>query len=281
MSASKRKNRKKNKTLNFKLVITLLVIILIVLIPTIVIYKMISKQEDYYKIESRIDKVKDNEIIKDSNYVTIGWLRVQGTNLDLPIVYSEDSSEEFPVQLEKFVWSENNDDKFHRMIKIDGHNIFNLSAHPKMKSDDFNRFEELMSFVYYDFAKDNKYIQLTLDGKDYLYKVFYVGFISQSQETTFRIYDDDNKTDIKNRIKYYKNNSIYDYDVDVDENDKLISLATCTRIFGADDNTSFYVVGRLVRDDEKINDYKVTKNDRYKEIEKILKGDDKDADESA
>ena len=279
MSLKKQSKKKKGIKLsaNLKACIALL-IIMIVLIP-IIVYKLSADKGDYYKIESRINKVKDNEIIENSNYITIGWLRVQGTKLDLPIVYSE-VDEDFPVQLEEFVWSENKDDKFHNMIRISGHNIFNLSAHPKKKSDLFHRFEELMSFVYYDFAKDNKYIQLTIDGKDYLYKIFFTGFVSKSQETSFLDIDDYSKKEMKNQLEYYKENSLYEYDVDVDENDKIISLSTCTRIFG-DDDQNFYVVGRLVRDNEKIDNYKVTKKDEYKKIEEILKGDEEDAEENA
>ena len=39
-----------------------------------------------------------------------------------------------------------------------------------MKS--FNNFENLPSFLYYDFAKDNKYIQYSDEKNNYLYKIY-------------------------------------------------------------------------------------------------------------
>ena len=71
-----------------------------------------------------------------------------------------------------------------------------------------------------------------------------------------------------------KENSIYDYDVDVSEEDDFASVSTCTRMLGTDVYVNFFVVGRLMRKDEKYDNYIVKKNDNYKKIDKILKGDD-------
>ena len=57
-------------------------------------------------------------------------------------------------------------------MNIFGHNIFNLGPSPKKSSNNFKRFEELMNFIYHDFAQENKYIQFTINGKDYVYKIF-------------------------------------------------------------------------------------------------------------
>ena len=74
-------------------------------------YRIIHNQTNYYKVDSRIEKLKKEKPIDDSNYKAIGWLKVQGTNIDLPIVHSKYSDEDFPVQLEKFVWTLDNFDK--------------------------------------------------------------------------------------------------------------------------------------------------------------------------
>ena len=66
MSLKKQSKKKKGIKLsaNLKACIALLVI-MIVLIP-IIVYKLSADKGDYYKIESRINKVKDNEIIENS-----------------------------------------------------------------------------------------------------------------------------------------------------------------------------------------------------------------------
>ena len=187
---------------------------------------------------------------------------------------NDDDSEDFPVQLESFGWAKKKFDKNSTYFDITGHNIFNLSSTPKIKSDMFNRFEELMAFVYYDFAKDNEYIQLTIDNKDYVYKIFSVGFIDKSVASFFPMKSDASKDDIKELIEIFKEKSLYKYNIDVNANDKIISLSTCTRFYGVNSDTEFYVVGRLIRDDEKINHYNVTKNKKYEKVLKKLKGDE-------
>lgn len=270
----KRKKKKIDKVKHKTIAITCLMFAVVLGLVIFLLFRLIKNNNNYYSIEPRTKELEKVKPFKDSNYKAIGWLRVQGTNLDLPIVYSENKYEEFPVELENFVWSRNRDTKFTNYVDITGHNIFNLSANPKIKSDSFSRFEELMAFVYYDFAKDNEYIQLTLDGKEYLYKIFMVGFVNKSDETFFPKNDEVSKDDLKKQLEWLEKDNIYKYNIDVNENDKLIALSTCTRFYGEKQQVSFYVVGRLLRDGEKINHYKVTKSSKYKNIEKILKGDE-------
>lgn len=273
MSWRKKKKEIHNVKHKVKLIIGLMFAVVIGLI--ILLCFKILNPGDYYKIESRVNEVKNTGKIKDTEYETAGWLRIQGTDIDLPILYSENPSAEFPVQMESYVWLDNLSKDFSNQINVSGHNIFNLSATPKIKSENFHRFEQLMAFVYYDFAKDNEYIQLTWDGKDYIYKIFSVGFINRTSSSFFLTYSNSTKEKVKKQVKRVKEESLYDYDVDVNEDDKILSLSTCTRFYGADGGVDFYVTGRMLREDEKIRHYKVTKKSNYNEIEKKLKGDEK------
>ena len=270
-----RKKKKEMRKIKHKaiLIICLMFAVVIGLIILLTL-RIIKNNTGYYKIDSRVEELNKEKPIENSGYKAVGWLKIQGTDIDLPIVHSEDQYEEFPVQLESFVWSRTDVKKDNTYFDIVGHNIFNLSAKPKIKSDMFNRFEQLMAFAYYDFAKNNQYVQLTIDDEDYIYKIFAVSFIDKSLATFFPTRGNPDESMIKNLIEIYENESLYKYDVDVNENDKIISLSTCTRFYGADSNKDFYVVGRLLREDENINHYKVAKNNNYKKVEKILKGDE-------
>lgn len=268
-------DKKKAKNSNGKNIIILSIVMVSLVFVFVVVLSVLVSFKKYYKIESRVSNValaNDNQ--KDSRYRTSGWLKVQGTNLDLPVLTGINDNTNFPVEMKKYVWSINGDGKFHNKIDIMGHNIFNLSSSPKLYSDDFYRFEELMGFVYYDFAKENKYIQLTIDGKDYLYKIFSVNFLDAVDVDSFPSGDYE-KSDLKYQIDLFKKLSLYDYDIEVNENDNLISLITCTRFFGNDRYIDFLVNGRLVREGESVNNYSVVKNKKnYAKVENILKGDD-------
>ena len=66
---------------------------------------------------------------------------------------------------------------------------------------------------------------------------------------------------------------MYDIDVDVNEDDKLLSLMTCTRFYGGD-SYSFIVDARKLRDGEKQIVSKVSTNENYKRIaERMKEGD--------
>ena len=69
----------------------------------------------------------------------------------------------------------------------------------------------------------------------------------------------------------YKEKSLYDYDIEVDEKDKLITLVTCTRFFKEQGNVNFIVSGRLLRENEKNKKYEIKKNKKnYLKLEEEM-----------
>lgn len=269
-------SKKTHRLLNKKnLSICLISSCLILFIIFCLVFHLFNKK--VFSVESRIEEVSNFELLDDSSdFETIGWLRIQGTSIDYPIIYTSKDVDSFPVEIENFVWSVNSDTHFHNQINIIGHNIFNLSSQPLMHSEEFHRFEELMDFVYYDFAKENQHIQLTIDGEDYVYKVFAVEFVRTADivDIGMNLPDDYINAHLQEHIDYLNTNSMYDYDIDVNNQDSIIILNTCTRFFGTDPQYDFIVAGRLVRDGESYANVRISKNDSYQDIENILKGDD-------
>ena len=228
---------------------------------------------NYYPIVSRIDEIKKYAKKDTEDYATIGWLRVQGTNIDYPIIYAP--TYDFSGMTYDFLWNEVSSDKLLNQVTVSGHNILNLSSKPLVANENHKRFEQLMSFVYLDFVKDNKYVQYTANGNDYLYKIFSVSFSKRSDIEKFTR-KDFTKNEMKEYLKKSLGDSIFNFDVDVDENDKILSLVTCTRMFGHYNEIEFKIDARLVRDGEPRLNYGVEKSDNYHEIEKIMKGGEND-----
>ena len=251
----------------------------VIIILGIALVSFFFNKKDYFKIEPRNDKIESEKIKDDDNFKTVGWIRVQGTNIDMPVIVVKNEDVEYPAEREKYAWSTNSDGKFYNKMNIMGHNILNLSPIPRKSSKDFNRFEELMAFVYEDFAKENEYIQLTFNDKEYIYKIFSVGFILETDVSLFPKGKNSEKQ-LANQLRIFNNTSIYDYDVDVNTKDSFISLITCTRFFGRDKYLNFVVTGRLLREDEKIVKYSMKKNSKYKELEKIWDGEYEDEKEN-
>ena len=85
----------------FGLGVSILGLVAIILIALLCL-KIYSSNKSYYSVKPRSKNVEQSKIIKDSNYKTIAWLRIQGTNVDMPIIWSKNENEEFPVELENY-----------------------------------------------------------------------------------------------------------------------------------------------------------------------------------
>ena len=270
MKRSKGKKRKNNK--NWRLLLigstTVLLIGIVLLLNSLL---SLLNIKPIYQIETRVENIekyaKENE-----EYTVSGWLRVQGTNIDYPILYDKDY-----MKLEnlagEYTWVLNNKEDMYDRTLILGHNIRNVSSNPLIANKEHDRFEQLMSFLYYDFAKENQYIQYTKGDKDYLFKIFAVTML---EDTDLKYSSNMTKEVLKEYIDATIDQSYFKYDVEVDEEDKIITLITCTRFFSGSRTYKFKVDARLVGEDEKIELSKVTEKESYKEIKEIMKGGEVD-----
>ena len=270
MKRSKGKKKKNNK--NWRLLLigstTVLLIGIVLLLNSLL---SLLNIKPIYQIETRVENIekyaKENE-----EYTVSGWLRVQGTNIDYPILYDKDY-----MKLEnlagEYTWVLNNKEDMYDRTLILGHNIRNVSSNPLIANKEHDRFEQLMSFLYYDFAKENQYIQYTKGDKDYLFKIFAVTML---EDTDLKYSSNMTKEVLKEYIDTTIDQSYFKYDVEVDEEDKIITLITCTRFFSGSRTYKFKVDARLVGEDEKIELSKVTEKESYKEIKEIMKGGEVD-----
>ena len=266
MSGRKKKLSAKLKRYNVVLIVSL--VVLMALLGTLMVYKMVGSKA-YYKIESRDENIAKSKSNDSKDHETIGWIRVQGTNIDYPVYGVIQDSYEYPVT-DSFLWSLNMDKEFHDMLLVYGHNVMNLGPNPTKHSDKFTRMEELMNFVYYDFAQENQYIQITINGKDYLYKIFAVNFMKVSELNEYP--EGDWEKQIKKEyLERIKAESIYDYKVDADENDDILSVVTCSSFFTDGVNYDFIVTGRRVAEGEAIEKTSVHRNKNYVQIDEIMK----------
>lgn len=229
---------------------------------------------NYYKFKSHTnDMILESKKYDNDDYAVSGWLDVANTSINLPIFRAIRKSFDYPVSMEKYGWILNTDDLHHDFMMIFGHNVMNLGV-PKKNDSTFKRFEELMGYTYEDFTNSHEYFQYTVDGKEYIYKIFAVDFFESSTIYKFPLHPGSASLNKKEVIKLLKENNIYKMDVDVNVNDDILLLTTCTRMFGSDMTYEIVVSGRLLRSGEKIDSYEVIKSGKYDYIEKTLKGDD-------
>ena len=245
-----------------------IVIVIFLIVAILSISLLMKAPHKEYEIDSRVNNVK--ELKDNTSLIMLGWIRVQGTDIDYPIIYKNIYTDSENVD---YLWSlsmaSDDRDEENRDV-IYGHNLRNVSSNPILNDHSLVRFEQLMYFTNYKFAKENQFIQLTVDGKDELYKIFGAAFVSPTMDSGEIT---ETKEETENYIKEALKSSIYDYHTQVNGEDDIISLITCTRFFGIQsDITQFRIDARKVRENEKAINSRVTKTSNYDIIEKIIGG---------
>ena len=270
----KKKHNKKMKKFSKSYLLIALIAVIIILLGlgffkgTKIIYQIEDRKEAFNKAKKEYD---------NDNTKTVGWLRVQGTDIDTPIVSLEDYNDLATISsiTNNYLINNNSNEYLYNKVDILGHNIINLSSNPRINSPNFTKFEGLMAFIYPNFVKDNKYIQYRVNGKDYLYKIYAVRIQDSYKGIETLALTNYTKKETKEYIDKVKKESIYKFNVDTRDDDNLISLITCTRFFGPDKEAAFVVDARMLRQKEKARNYTVKITDNYKKIEKYMeKGDE-------
>lgn len=248
---------------NILIVVLLLLLALSIFIFTI--YKKINVKDNLnqkkeimnVKFESGIDKINSFDA---GEYYKIGWLQVQGTNIDTVILDSRTANVELDYS---YGWrSVSYQDGENREVLM-GHNILNVSSNPMLPNELLKNFESLLAFTYAGFAKENLYIQYTKNGVDELYAIYAIGFHDYEYDRAESFSKQD---DVKKYIEKARENSIYNYDIEVNENDQIITLKTCTRYFGLFEKQEFYIEARKVRENEKTYKYSVNTNSNFDKL---------------
>lgn len=252
---------KLNKKKFISSVSLVLLVILFIIFGISFIFKSFNSNSEYKKMNlnfsSRINKFEE---FISNDYYKIGWLQVQGTNIDVPILDARSSNIDLSYS---FGWRSSTYTTGENREVLLGHNVLNVSNQPMLSNEKLQDFESLMSFSYYKFAKDNLYIQYTKNGKDELYLIYAISFYDYTYDNSESISD---SKKIKEYINDVRKNSIYDYDVEVDSSDTLITVKTCTRYFGLSEKQQFIIDARKVRDNEEIVKYSVKTNDNFEKL---------------
>lgn len=87
-------------------------------------------------------------------------------------------------------------------------------------------FKKLTKFLEEEFAKNNPYIYLTTEKEISKWKIFSIMIIPKNTTTHTRIEFSSSK-ELSNHISWLIDNSIIDFEEDVELNDQLMTLQTC------------------------------------------------------
>lgn len=209
-------------------------IINIVLISIIAIcaYKIYDKSAEYKKADEsyeqiRLEKENENNNNLFNKYEDYrGWIKVDNTNIDYPIVQGKDNSFYLDKDINKNYVSSGSIFMNYLNNGFDDENTVLFGHHMRNKT----MFAQLKKYKEKEFFYGNNDIEIEIeDGKTLKYKVFsaYVTDAKDNYITTNFV----DKTKYKEFLERIKNKSIYKPNIDVNEDDKIITLSTCSYEF--------------------------------------------------
>lgn len=181
------------------------------------------------EIETSMLKIDFDNLIS-FNSDTIGWIRVLGTDINYPVVQTNDNSfyltHSFDKSYNKAGWifadytnSNLKDNQLDENTVIYGHNRENRSM--------FGTLSNTLKKEWRDTEK-NRYINFSTRDESMLWEVFSTYTIDSEGYYIKTNFSSDEE--YEEFIKTIKSRSIYDFNINVTTNDKILTLSTCTNI---------------------------------------------------
>jgi len=227
------------KKLNIKQIfLNILIAIFIILLIISILYitkwlidnmankKIADKVSEAIVEESGSEEAKyevDFEKLKQINNQIVAYLKVNETNIEHAVVQAEDNEYYLRKDLEKkyniggsiFMDYKNKLDGTDKNIVIYGHNIKDGSM--------FGTLKNILNEEWYS-NEENHIIDLITEQENQKYQVFSVYKIENED---YYINTDFEENEFKDFIQTLKNRSIKDFNIEITENDSILTLSTC------------------------------------------------------
>ena len=238
----KKAKHSKRKKMNFLRFFILLICVVTICISVFHIVKWMKEnkksKENKNKIQDSVTIEDDNIIVdfnklKEENSDTVAWLKVEGTNIEYPVVKAQDNDFYLYHSFDKtynsagwiFADYKTLFDGTDKHIVIYGHNRRDGSM--------FGTLKKILEKDWYE-NEDNKYITFITEEGTTKYEVFSVYKIEdEDYYITNRFNSNDEYEELINTVK---GRSIHDFGSEVLRSDKMLTLSTCA------DNNKYRVV---------------------------------------
>lgn len=230
----KRKDKKKKVLIINIIQILLLVVLVYSAIHIAIWYKNNESNKKIIKETLKTVKINDDtktkqkyevdfKELKNKNSDTIAWLKVENTNIEFPIVKTNDNSyylsHNFNKEYNKAGWIfadyKNKFDTTDKNIVIYGHNMRDNSM--------FGSLKDVIKKEWYN-NESNKYITLITEEEYHIYEVFSV---YQIEKEDYYIKTNFKNNEFEEFINTIKERSKKDFNVKVTKDDNILTLSTC------------------------------------------------------
>ncbi len=190
-----------------------------------------NPEDDYwYYINMDMMSVDFNEL-KNKNPDTVGFIKVNGTNINYPVVQTTNNDYYLTHAFDK---SENDAgwiyaDYRNNMVNFDKNTI--IYGHGRLNNTMFGSLKNITNSSWYN-NKDNYIIKFSTPTENTLWQVFSVYTIKAESyylQTTFT-----SDTEYNTFLQTLKGRSVKDFSATVNSYDKIITLSTCKDVAGTE-----------------------------------------------
>lgn len=235
-----------NKILRIINILEVIVLILLLSFSTTKIVTWNKENIETKALITELNTIKDTQNdtlnineLKSKNNDTIGWIKVNNTNIDYPLVQSKDNNYYLTHNYNKkktsagwiFLDKRNNKDLSNKNNIIYGHSRKDKSM--------FGTLKYTLNKNWYK-NKDNLIIKITTETKKYNYEVFSIYTIEK--ENYYLQTDFTTKKEYKTFLNILKERSIYDFKIDIENTTSILTLSTCYK-----DNQRVVVHAKLIK----------------------------------
>lgn len=189
-----------------------------------------DKKDDYWDyMKMSLLEVDFNDLLQ-KNSDTVGWIKVNGTNINYPIVQTTDNNFYLHHAFDK---SKNDAgwvfmDYRNNSINFDQNTV--IYAHSRYNGTMFGSLKNILDSSWYN-NKDNYIIRLSTPTENTMWQVFSVYTIEkESYYITTKFSSDSMYSEFLNTIK---ERSDVNFSATVNTNDKILTLSTCKDNFGS------------------------------------------------
>ena len=180
--------------------------------------------------ESKTERMIQLEELQKENEEIIGWLEIEGTNINYPVLQTSDNDYYLTHNYKKEKASTGSIFLDKDFDLINGSSNYLIYGHRNKQG---LMFEDLIKYAEEDFYKEHTKIKFTTNKDDSIYEilsVFYSRVYYKSEQNVFRYYyfvNAENEQEYNDFVKNAKKASIYDTGVTAKYGDQLLTLSTC------------------------------------------------------
>lgn len=179
---------------------------------------------------TKTERMLQLEELQKENEEIIGWLEIEGTNINYPVLQASDNDYYLTHNYKKEKSSTGSIFLDKDFDLINGSSNYLIYGH---RSKSGLMFEDLMKYAKEDFYKEHTKVKFTTNKDDSLYEilsVFYSRVYYKSEKNVFRYYyfvNANNEQEYNDFVNNAKKVSLYDTSVTANYREQLLTLSTC------------------------------------------------------